>query len=75
MPYAGTSPNYRGHAVLRRLLTDERADDLVEYVLLGATCALAGLVVFNNFDDVINIVYTNYLNAVQAIWEPQNPQP
>jgi hypothetical protein len=61
--------------VLRRLLSDEEAQDLIEYVLLGATCAIAGLAAYNRLDDIIRIVYTNWDTATQALWEPQNPQP
>jgi hypothetical protein len=61
--------------VIRQLLADEEAQDLIEYVLLGATMALAGLAAYNRLDDIIRIVYTNWDAATQALWEPQNPQP
>jgi len=56
-------------------LADDRGQDLVEYVLLGATVGFASLVLMNNFDDVIRIVYTSWDASTQAIWEPQNPAP
>ena len=59
---------------LRRWLTEDDGQDLVEYVLLGATVAFAGLVAMNTFDDVINAVYTSWDASTQAIWEPQDPQ-
>jgi hypothetical protein len=58
---------------IRRLLVNEDAQDLVEYVLLGATVAFVGLVVMNNFDNVMNAVYTSWDGGSQAIWEPQDP--
>ena len=58
-----------------RLLTDDNGQDLVEYMLLGATIAFAGLVALNTFDDVIRAVYTSWDGATQAIWEPQAPAP
>ena len=39
---------------LSRWLAEEDGQDLVEYVLLGAAVAFAGLLVMNNFDDVIH---------------------
>jgi Flp pilus assembly pilin Flp len=60
--------------LLYRWLADDRGQDLVEYVLLTATIALAGLVVMNTFDDVMNVVYTSWDTGTQAIWEPQDPQ-
>ena len=59
---------------LRRWLTEDDGQDLVEYVLLGATVAFAGLVAMNTLDDVINAVYTSSDASTQAIWEPQDPQ-
>jgi Flp pilus assembly pilin Flp len=59
---------------LARWLADTEGQDLVEYVLLGATLAFAGLLAMNNFDDVINAVYSSWDGATQAIWEPQDPQ-
>jgi Flp pilus assembly pilin Flp len=64
--------------MIRRLmihwLADESGQDLVEYVLLGATIAFAGLVTMNAFDDVIHDVYTSWDSGTQAVWEPQDPQ-
>jgi Flp pilus assembly pilin Flp len=59
---------------LSRWLAEDEGQDLVEYVLLGATVAFAGLLVMNAFDDVINAVYTSWDGATQALWEPQDPQ-
>ncbi|MGH9148000.1 MAG: Flp family type IVb pilin [Vicinamibacterales bacterium] len=59
---------------LSRWLAADDGQDLVEYVLLGATVAFAGLLVMNTFDDVIAAVYTSWDDSTQAIWEPQDPQ-
>lgn len=59
---------------LTRWLFEDDGQDLVEYVLLGATVALAGLVTMNAFGDVINAVYTSWDSGTQAVWEPQDPQ-
>lgn len=61
--------------VIVRFVREDEGQDLVEYVLLGATVAFAGLVAMNAFDDVINRVYTSWESGAQAVWEPQDPQP
>jgi Flp pilus assembly pilin Flp len=58
---------------LRRFLTDDCGQDLVEYVLLGATLALASLVLANVFPGIMNAVYVSWNNAAQALWYPQAP--
>ena len=58
---------------LRLFLRDDRGQDLVEYVLLGATVALAGLVFINVFPGVMNAVYVSWDNATQEIWYPEDP--
>ena len=60
-------------ASLRRLLVDENGQDLVEYVLLGATVAFAGLVVMNTFGALISAVYQGWGTASQGLWYPQDP--
>ena len=59
---------------LRHLITDDRGQDLVEYVLLGATIALTSLVLMNVFPGVMAAVYTSWENAVQGLWYPQAPR-
>lgn len=60
-------------AALRRWLADESGQDLVEYVLLGATVAFAGLIVMNTFGALISAVYSGWGTASQALWYPQDP--
>jgi len=57
----------------RRLLADEGGQDLVEYVLLGATVGIVGVVAMNVFAGVINVVYASWVNAVWNLWEPTAP--
>ena len=59
---------------LCRWLAEEDGQDLVEYLLLGATVGFASLVVMNTFDDVIRVVYASWDASTQYIWEPQDPQ-
>jgi Flp pilus assembly pilin Flp len=57
----------------RRFLIDDRGQDLVEYVLLGATVAFASLILANVFPGLITAVYTSWDAATQALWNPQPP--
>jgi len=59
--------------VLRRLLTADDGQDLVEYALLGATVAFAGLLAMNTLGNAMNNVYTSWDDAQQGLWEPQDP--
>lgn len=59
--------------LLRDLIRDDRGQDLVEYVLLGATVALASLVLMNVFPGIMNAVYVSWEDATQALWYPQAP--
>lgn len=57
----------------RHWIRDDRGQDLMEYVLLGAFVALTSLVLMNVFPGVMNVVYTTWQNAVWALWNPQPP--
>jgi Flp pilus assembly pilin Flp len=59
--------------LLRRVLIDDGGQDLLEYVLLGATVALAGLVALSTFGAVINAVYTSWETATNGLWYPPAP--
>jgi Flp pilus assembly pilin Flp len=59
--------------VFHRLLTDDRGQDLVEYVLLGATVAFAGLAAMQAFPGIASAVYASWDNAQQSLWYPQAP--
>ena len=58
---------------LRRLLIDDRGQDLVEYTLLGATVALTSLVLMNVFPGVMNAIYASWQAATDALWYPDAP--
>ena len=58
---------------LPNLIRDDRGQDLIEYVLLGATVALSSLVLMNVFPAVMSAVYISWENATQALWYPQEP--
>ena len=62
-------------AVMRRLLIDDRGQDLVEYVLLGATIAFASLTAMTAFPGIINAIYTGWDNTTQGLNLPPDPTP
>jgi len=59
--------------LLRRVVVDDGGQDLLEYTLLGATVAFAGLLAMGTFGTVINTVYTSWETATQNLWYPQAP--
>ena len=61
--------------VMHRLWIDDRGQDLVEYILLGATVGLAGVIAASVFPGVINAVYTSWDTATQSLWYPPDPAP
>ena len=61
--------------VLRRLVTDESGQDLVEYVLLGATVAIGSVVAINSFGPIINAVYFSWQTETLNLWYPEAPAP
>lgn len=59
--------------LLFRCLADDEGQDLVEYTLLTATLAIAGLAAVSAIGVAINGVYTGWDTATQGLWEPQDP--
>jgi Flp pilus assembly pilin Flp len=60
---------------VRRLWIDDRGQDLVEYLLLGATIALAGLAAMQAFPAMDGALYAGWDGAQQSLWYPQAPAP
>jgi hypothetical protein len=58
---------------VRRLWIDDRGQDLVEYLLLGATIALAGLAAMQAFPAMAAALYAGWDGAQQNLWYPQPP--
>lgn len=73
---SGLAPSFiedRTVSLLKRLLNDDRGQDLVEYVLLGSVVALAGLAAMQAFPGIVSAVYASWDNAQQSLWYPQAP--
>ena len=59
--------------LLRRLITDDEGQDLVEYALLTGFVAIATLAGVNALGNAINTAYTNWDSNQQSIWQPPPP--
>jgi Flp pilus assembly pilin Flp len=60
--------------LIRRLIADDRGQDLVEYILLGTLVGLASLLLANVMPGVMNAVYVSWDSATQYLWYPDAPQ-
>jgi len=58
---------------VRRFLSDEEAQDLVEYAYLCVFVALASLVIWQNVVTALGTHYTTVNTGVQQLWEPPDP--
>jgi Flp pilus assembly pilin Flp len=61
------------HGFLRRLLSDEQGQDLIEYALLSTFIGLAGIGVFGLITNAISTVYGSWNTETNNIWETPNP--
>ena len=63
--------------LLRRWLSEDHGQDLIEYALLCSVIGFAGIVAFSFISDAMNTTYTSWDTAVQsdALVEVCNPQP
>lgn len=58
---------------LRHLLADEGGQDLVEYALLAAIVALAGILVFPQIQASMVTAFTGTNQAAYDLWCPDDP--
>lgn len=69
-------PGHRRTVFLRwvyRLITDESAEDLVEYGLLTAFIGLAGVAVLGLILTTLGSGYSNWDSGTQNLWEMPDP--
>lgn len=62
-----------GTGPLRRLVSDDRGQDLAEYALLSLFVGLVGLATWQLIASVIAGDYAGYDSGVQGLWEPPDP--
>jgi Flp pilus assembly pilin Flp len=60
--------------LLRRLVVEDKGQDLIEYALLTAAIGLAGVVGMNLLGAAINTTYTSWDTGVNGLWEIPAPQ-
>ena len=59
--------------LLRRLIVDEDAQDIVEYALLTASIGLMGMAVWPLIAAGIGVAYQDFDQDTQDIWETPPP--
>ena len=57
------------------LVACEEGQDLIEYALLTAIIAIAGLLVFSTYSTKMGNAYSGWNTGAQNAWEPCPPQP
>jgi Flp pilus assembly pilin Flp len=55
------------------LISDDGGQDLIEYALLTALIAIAGILGFQAIGVAINTSYTSWDTTNQNLWEPAPP--
>ena len=65
--------NSEPHGFFRRLLCDDRGQDLIEYGLLAFTIGLVGIAAWDAIVTGIGIGYEGWDTGTQNLWEPQDP--
>jgi Flp pilus assembly pilin Flp len=60
---------------LRRLISDQRGQDLIEYMLLASFIAIVGVLGAQAIGIEINTSYRSWDSATQNIWEVPDPLP
>jgi Flp pilus assembly pilin Flp len=58
---------------LRALRRDEGAQSLIEYGLLAAVIALAGILLFPTIASKMGTAYQNWGTARESAWQPDPP--
>lgn len=59
--------------IVKRLVAEDRGQDLIEYALLTAGIGLAGLAVWPAITAAIGVAYGNLDTNTQNLWEVPNP--
>lgn len=60
-------------SIVRRLVVEDDAQDLIEYALLTAAIGFAGVAGFNLLGLAINAVYSSWDAGVNSLWETPDP--
>ena len=71
-------PTVRRSELLRRFITEDSGQDLVEYGLLAAFIGIAGWVTLLAIDETVLATYQSWLDPTSgtpSVWEPPEPIP
>jgi Flp pilus assembly pilin Flp len=63
-------------SLIRRLLVEDEAQDLVEYALLAAFLATAGALALNSIGPAVKDTYDKWMdptNGTPGLWAPPEP--
>jgi Flp pilus assembly pilin Flp len=60
-------------SIVRRLIVEDDAQDLIEYALLTAAIGFAGVAGFSLLGAAINTVYSSWDVGVNDLWEAPDP--
>ena len=63
----------KSRALVQALWRDEGAQGLIEYGLLAAIIAIAGLLLFPTIAAKMATLYLNWGTSIQDAWEPYPP--
>lgn len=66
---------FRPPAIATRFLRDDRGQDLLEYGLLAATIAIAGVVVFPDIATRMGVLFDRWAGDINNAWVPPAPLP
>lgn len=69
-------PIVRRSELLRRLITEDGGQDIVEYAFIGAFIGIAGWLTLQAIEDGVLWTYSNWLDpttGTPSVWEPAEP--
>jgi len=62
--------------LLKRFVVEESAQDLIEYALLAAAVATAGMLALNAIGPTVGVTYNSWIDSssgTPALWQPAEP--
>ena len=62
--------------VLKRFVSDESGQDLIEYAFLAATLATAGYLALNAIRPTVGVTYNSWVSPTSgspSLWQPAEP--
>ena len=69
-------PIVRRSELLRRFITEDRGQDVVEYAFIGVFIGIAGWLTLQAIDDAVLATYSSWIDpstGTPSVWEPADP--